>query len=129
MMEVIANSIFVNNQDQALKFYTNTLGFKLKHDIPVGGGFRWLAVTSESNPNGAELILEPNDNPIAKDYQQRLKEAGIPITMFGVENVKETYQQLYEQGIHFHTSPTKMGGIAMAIFDDTCGNLIQIIEQ
>lgn len=128
-MNIIANSIFVENQEEALQFYTNILGFEKKIDEPVGGGFRWLTLVSPNQPEGAQLVLEPNGNPIAGDYQQRLFEANIPITMFGVDNVQQTYDTLTQKGVHFTVEPTTMGSAKMAIFDDTCGNLIQIVEQ
>lgn len=128
-MNIIANSIFVDNQEEALQFYTDILGFKKKIDEPVGEGFRWLTLVSPNQPDGAQLVLEPNGNPIAGDYQQRLFEANIPITMFGVENVQQTYDALTQKGVHFTVEPTTMGSAKMAIFDDTCGKLIQIVEQ
>ena len=128
-MNIIANSIFVDNQEEALQFYTDILGFKKKIDEPVGEGFRWLTLVSPNQPDGAQLVLEPNGNPIAGDYQQRLFEANIPITMFGVENVQQTYDALTQKVVHFTVEPTTMGSAKMAIFDDTCGNLIQIVEQ
>ncbi|UDI79216.1 VOC family protein [Staphylococcus taiwanensis] len=128
-MNIIANSIFVDNQEEALQFYTDVLGFEKKIDEPVGEGFRWLTLVSPNQPEGAQLVLEPNGNPIAGDYQQRLFEANIPITMFGVDNVQQTYDTLTQKGVHFTVEPTTMGSAKMAIFDDTCGNLIQIVEQ
>ncbi|AVH46525.1 VOC family protein [Staphylococcus haemolyticus] len=128
-MNIIANSIFVDNQEEALQFYTDILGFEKKIDEPVGEGFRWLTLVSPNQPDGAQLVLEPNGNPIAGDYQQRLFEANIPITMFGVENVQQTYDALTQKGVHFTVEPTTMGSAKMAIFNDTCGNLIQIVEQ
>lgn len=128
-MNIIVNSIFVENQEEALQFYTNILGFEKKIDEPVGEGFRWLTLVSPDQPDGAQLVLEPNGNPIASDYQQRLFEANIPITMFGVDNVQQTYDSLSQKGVHFTVEPTTMGSAKMAIFDDTCGNLIQIVEQ
>ncbi|MBE7341982.1 VOC family protein [Staphylococcus haemolyticus] len=128
-MNIIANSIFVDNQEEALQFYTDILGFEKKIDEPVGEGFRWLTLVSPNQPDGAQLVLEPNGNPIASDYQQRLFEANIPITMFGVENVQQTYDALTQKGVHFTVEPTTMGSAKMAIFNDTCGNLIQIVEQ
>ncbi|MDM7862654.1 VOC family protein [Staphylococcus borealis] len=128
-MNIIANSIFVENQEEALQFYTNILGFEKKIDEPVGEGFRWLTLVSPDQPDGAQLVLEPNGNPIASDYQQRLFEANIPITMFGVDNLQQTYDTLTQKGVHFTVEPTTMGSAKMAIFDDTCGNLIQIVEQ
>lgn len=128
-MNIIANSIFVDIQEEALQFYTDILGFEKKVDEPVGEGFRWLTLVSPNQPDGAQLVLEPNGNPIAGDYQQRLFEANIPITMFGVENVQQTYDALTQKGVHFTVEPTTMGSAKMAIFNDTCGNLIQIVEQ
>lgn len=128
-MNIIANSIFVENQEEALQFYTNILSFEKKIDEPVGEGFRWLTLVSPNQPDGAQLVLEPNGNPIASDYQQRLFEANIPITMFGVDNVQQTYDSLSQKGVHFTVEPTTMGSAKMAIFDDTCGNLIQIVKQ
>lgn len=128
-MNIIANSIFVDNQEEALQFYTEVLDFEKKIDEPVGEGFRWLTLVSPNQPEGAQLVLEPNGNPIASDYQQRLFEANIPITMFGVDNVQQTYDTLTQKGVHFTVEPTTMGSAKMAIFDDTCGNLIQIVEQ
>ena len=96
-MNIIANSIFVDNQEEALHFYTDILGFEKKIDEPVGEGFRWLTLVSPNQPDGAQLVLEPNGNPIASDYQQRLFEANIPITMFGVENVQQTYDALTQK--------------------------------
>ena len=128
-MNIIANSIFVDNQEEALQFYTDILGFKKKIDEPVGEGFRWLTLVSPNQPDGAQLVLEPNGNPIAGDYQQRLFEANIPITMFGVENVQQTYDALTQKGVHFTVEPTTMSSAKMAIFNDTCGNLIQIVKQ
>lgn len=128
-MNIIANSIFVDNQEEALQFYTDILGFEKKIDEPVGEGFRWLTLVSPNQPDGAQLVLEPNGDPIASDYQQRLFEANIPITMFGVENVQQTYDALTQKGVHFTVEPTTMGSAKMAIFNDTCGNLIQIVEQ
>ncbi len=128
-MNIIANSIFVDNQEEVLHFYTDILGFEKKVDEPVGEGFRWLTLVSPNQPDGAQLVLEPNGNPIAGDYQQRLFEANIPITMFGVKNVQQTYDALTQKGVHFTVEPTTMGSAKMAIFNDTCGNLIQIVEQ
>lgn len=114
-MNIIANSIFVDNQEEVLQFYTDILGFKKKIDEPVGEGFRWLTLVSPNQPDGAQLVLEPNGNPIAGDYQQRLFRANIPITMFGVENVQQTYDALTQKGVHFTVEPTTMGSAKMAI--------------
>ncbi|WP_154838211.1 VOC family protein [Staphylococcus sp. Marseille-Q1834] len=128
-MEIIASSIFVENQEEALQFYTDILGFEKKEDEPVGEGYRWIALGSPDSSNKAQLILEPNGDPIAKDFQTRLFEAGIPITMFGVSDVHKKYERLSQKGVKFTVEPTKVGKNNMAIFDDTCGNLIQIIDK
>ena len=127
-MKIIVTSIFVQNQDKALEFYSETLGFVKKHDVPAGE-FRWITLVSPDNQGGTELVLEPNDNQAAKDYQKRLFEQGIPVTMFGVDDVRKEYDRLLKHGVKFTMEPTKMGDVTIAVFDDTCGNLIQIIQQ
>lgn len=126
-MKIIVTSIFVDDQDKALKFYTETLGFVKKHDVPAGE-FRWITVVSPDNQNGTELVLEPNDNQAAKDFQKSLFEQGIPVTMFGVDDIQKEYGRLSNLGVKFTMEPTKMGDITIAVFDDTCGNLIQIMQ-
>lgn len=121
-------SIFVEDQDKALEFYSETLGFVKKHDVPTGE-HRWITLVSQDEQEGTELLLEPNVHPAAKEYQQRLFEEGIPVTMFGVADIHKEYNELAEKGVHFTMAPTKMGDIIVAVFDDTCGNLIQIIQQ
>ncbi|MDF2922667.1 MAG: glyoxalase/bleomycin resistance protein/dihydroxybiphenyl dioxygenase [Paenibacillaceae bacterium] len=128
MLKIIVTSIFVQDQDKALAFYTETLGFITKHDIPTGK-FRWIALVSPGEEEGTELILEPNDHPAAKEYQKKLFADGIPVTMFGVADVQEEYKRLLESGVKFTMEPTKMGELTIAVFDDTCGNLIQIIQR
>lgn len=127
-MKIIVTSLFVDDQDKALNFYTETLGFVKKHDVPAGE-FRWISLVSPENQDGTELILEPNDNPAAKDYQKKLLEQGIPATMFGVTDVQREYERLLKHGVNFTMEPTKMGDNTIAVFDDNCGNLIQIIEH
>lgn len=127
-MEIIVTSLFVDDQDKALKFYTEKLGFIKKHDVPTGK-FRWITVVSPNNPEGTELLLEPNEHPAAQDYQKRIVAEGIPVTMFGVADVQKEYDRLSELGVEFTMKPTKMGNMTIAVFDDTCGNLIQIMEQ
>ncbi len=127
-MKINLYSIFVQDQDKAIKFYTEKLGFIKKHDNPVGE-FKWLTVVSPNDPNGTELSLEPNNNPIAMTYQKGLFEQGIPITSFGVEDIHKEYEKLKELGVRFTMEPTKMDQVIIAVFDDTCGNLIQIMEQ
>ncbi|MED3650049.1 VOC family protein [Heyndrickxia sporothermodurans] len=127
-MKIIVTSIFVQDQDKALKFYTETLGFIKKHDVPAGE-FRWIALVSPDGQDGTELLLEPNDNPAAKEYQEKIFSQGIPATMFGVEDVREEYNRLIKHGVKFTIEPTEMGDVTLAVFDDTCGNLIQIAQQ
>ncbi|UOQ46736.1 VOC family protein [Gracilibacillus caseinilyticus] len=127
-MDIIVTSIFVEDQDKALKFYTEALGFVKKHDVPAGEA-RWITVVSPNEQDGPELLLEPNGHPAAKEYQEKLFADGIPVTMFGVENIHEEYERLMQNGVTFTMKPTDMGDITLAVFDDTCGNLIQIIQQ
>ncbi|MED3550762.1 VOC family protein [Cytobacillus praedii] len=127
-MKIIVTSIFVDNQDKALQFYSETLGFVKKHDVPTGE-FRWITLVSPENEKGTELLLEPNNHPAAKEYQQKLFADGIPVTMFGVADIHADYKKLMEKGVKFTMEPTKMGDLTIAVFDDTCGNLIQIMQE
>ncbi|MBF0705985.1 VOC family protein [Alkalihalobacillus hwajinpoensis] len=127
-MKIIVNSIFVEDQEKALEFYTNTLGFVKNHDVPVGE-FRWLTLVSPDEQGGTELLLEPNDHPAAKEYQHKIFADGIPATMFGVADIHKEYKRLLDYGVKFTMEPTEMGVVTMAVFDDTCGNLIQIAQQ
>jgi predicted enzyme related to lactoylglutathione lyase len=128
IMNIIVTSIFVQDQDKALKFYTETLGFVKKHDVPVGE-YRWIALVSRDDQDGTELLLEPNDHPAAKEYQKKIFAEGIPATMFGVADIHKEYKRLLENGVKFTMEPTKMGEVTIAVFDDTCGNLIQIAQK
>ncbi|MGG3311200.1 VOC family protein [Paenibacillus sp. 2KB_20] len=127
-MKIIVTSIFVQDQDKALEFYTEKLGFLKKEDVPVGE-FRWITLVSTDEQDGTELLLEPNDHPAAKDYQKKIFADGIPATMFGVADIQQEYKRLVEKGVEFTMEPTKMGELAIAVFDDTCGNLIQIVQK
>ncbi|WP_339290201.1 VOC family protein [Paenibacillus sp. FSL W8-0187] len=127
-MKIIVTSIFVQDQDKALEFYTEKLGFLKKEDVPVGE-FRWITLVSTDEQDGTELLLEPNDHPAAKDYQKKIFADGIPATMFGVADIQQEYKRLVEKGVKFTMEPTKMGELAIAVFDDTCGNLIQIVQK
>lgn len=127
-MNIIVTSLFVDDQDKALKFYTDVLGFVKKHDVPAGN-FRWITVVSKDNENGMELVLEPNDNQAAQDYQNSLLQQGIPATMFGVNDIDKEYERLKSHGVEFTMEPTAAGDMKLAVFNDTCGNLIQLIEQ
>ncbi|SDB99087.1 hypothetical protein SAMN05421663_10171 [Terribacillus halophilus] len=127
-MKIVVTSIFVDDQDKALNFYTETLGFVKKHDEPAGE-FRWITLVSPDEQNGTELLLEPNNNPVAKEYQEKLFAQDIPATMFGVTDIEKEYKRLVERGVRFTTEPTEMGEVTLAVFDDTCGNYIQIVQQ
>lgn len=127
-MNIIVTSLFVEDQDQALKFYSETLGFIKKNDIPIGE-FRWISLVSPDNQQGTELVLEPNNHPAAKEFQQKIFGEGIPATMFGVEDVQKEYERLLDQGVNFTIEPTEMGNVKIAVLDDTCGNLIQIAQM
>jgi predicted enzyme related to lactoylglutathione lyase len=127
-MKIVVTSLFVEDQEKALKFYTEKLGFVKKHDVPTGE-YRWITLVSQEEQNGTELLLEPNVHPAAKEYQAKISSEGIPATMFGVEDIQKEYKRLLEKGVKFTMEPTKMGDVTIAVFDDTCGNLIQIIQQ
>ncbi|MGM8213233.1 VOC family protein [Virgibacillus sp. W0430] len=127
-MKIIVTSIFVEDQDKALKFYTETLGFVKKEDVPMGE-FRWITLVSPDEEGGIELLLEPNDHPAAKEYQKKISADGIPATMFGVEDVRKEYKRLVRHGVKFTMEPTEMDDLTIAIFEDTCGNLIQIMQR
>ena len=124
-MKITLTSVFVDDQAKALTFYTEVLGFVKKHDTPVGE-FRWLTVVSPEAPDAIELLLEPNDNPAARAFQQAIHEQGIPATSFAVEDIQAEYERMTTQGVVFRQQPTQMGPITVAVFDDTCGNLIQL---
>ncbi|WP_174616049.1 VOC family protein [Virgibacillus ihumii] len=126
-MRIKITSVFVEDQEKALKFYTEVLGFEKKMDIPAGD-FKWLTVVSPEDPDGVELLLEPNDNPAAKTFQKAIYDEGIPATSFVVDNIQEEYEHLKNLGVEFTAAPTEMSPVTFAIFDDTCGNLIQISQ-
>jgi len=124
-MKIKLTSIFVTNQNKALDFYTKTLGFVKKADIGAGK-YRWLTVVSAEEPNGPQLVLEPNENPAAKSYQESIFKQGIRTSMFFVDDIQKEYQRLKKLGVKFTMEPTKTTGSTIAVFDDTVGNLIQI---
>jgi predicted enzyme related to lactoylglutathione lyase len=124
-MRIDLTSIMVSDQDKAEKFYTEVLGFQKKVDIPVGE-FRWITVVSPEAPDGVQLVLEPNENPVGKAFQQGLYEQGIPATAFTVDNVQQEFERLKGLGVQFTMPPTTEEWGTMARFDDTVGNLIQI---
>lgn len=119
----------VADQSKAREFYTGTLGFRIKHDVEVGEGAFWLTVVSPENPDGAELLLEPLGHPAAQPFQQALYADGVPITQFAVSDVQAEFERLSGLGVRFTMEPMTVEGTTLAVFDDTCGNLIQIIEQ
>ncbi|MBG9813184.1 glyoxalase [Bacillus endophyticus] len=127
-MKIIVTSIFVQDQDKALEFYSETLGFVKKQDVPAGE-FRWITLVSPDDQDGTELLIEPNVHPAAKEYQKKIFDEGIPATMFGFTDVHKEYKRLMEQGVKFTIEPTEMGEVTLAVFDDTCGNLIQIAQK
>ena len=126
-MKIKLNSIFVENQDRALDFYTRVLGFVKRHDIPVGQ-FRWITVVSPQGNQETEVVLEPNENPAAKTYQEALFKQGIPITAFEVDDLDAEYSRLSTQNVAFTMLPTEAGTVKVARFADTCGNLIQLYQ-
>jgi predicted enzyme related to lactoylglutathione lyase len=127
-MKIKLASVFVDDQDKALKFYTEVLGFIQKTNIPMGTA-RWITVVSPEGPADIELLLEPMGFAPAKTYQRALFEAGIPLTAFAVENIEKEYERMGRLGVVFKTKPVKMGAVTIAVFDDTCGNLIQLVQK
>lgn len=126
-MKIKITSVFVEDQDKALTFYTEVLGFVKKTDMPAGD-FKWLTVVSPEEPDTVELLLEPNDNPAANTYQKAIYDEGIPTASFVVDDIQQEYERLKNLGVQFTTEPTEVGPVIFAIFDDTCGNLIQISQ-
>jgi catechol 2,3-dioxygenase-like lactoylglutathione lyase family enzyme len=126
-MRIYLTSVFVDDQAKALDFYTNVLGFQKKTDIPLGSA-SWLTVVSPEQPDGTELLLEPADHPAVTPYRKALIEDGIPATSFAVDDVQAEFDRLRSKGVRFTQEPTEMGGVTTAVFDDTCGNLIQIAQ-
>ncbi|MFA9431454.1 VOC family protein [Egicoccus sp. AB-alg2] len=124
-MRINLTSVLVDDQDKALSFYTDVLGFEKKTEIPLGE-HRWLTVVSPADPDGVELVLEPDAHPAAAPFKQALVEDGIPYTSFAVEDVQAEYERLRDHGVRFTQEPLDMGGITTAVLDDTCGNLIQL---
>jgi len=126
-MKIVVTSVFVDDQAKALEFYTNVLGFVKKSDIPMGEA-RWLTVVAPDAPDGTELLLEPDGHPAAGPFKRALVEDGIPFTSFGVDDVHAEYERLRSAGVHFTQPPVEMGPVTTAVFDDTCGNLVQIAQ-
>ena len=127
-MKIHVTSIFVDDQEKAQKFYCDVLGFKVKNDIPMGEN-RWLTVVSREDPSGTELLLEPSGHPAVPPYKDALVADGIPAHSFQVENLDAEYSRLSDLKVNFVQDPLDAGPVRMAVFDDTCGNLIQLVEM
>ena len=128
MPRINVTSVLVDDQAKALAFYTDKLGFVAKADVPVGE-FRWLTVVGANEPDGVELLLEPDAHPAAKVFKQALVEDGMPYTSFAVDDLIATHKDLETRGVRFTQAPTTMGPVMTAILDDTCGNLIQLTSR
>ena len=127
-MRINLSSIFVDDQDKSLGFYTDVLGFRKKTEIPLGE-HRWLTVVSPEDPEGTELVLEPDSHPAVKPFKAALVTDGIPFTSFAVDDITAEFERLRALGVRFTQEPVDMGPVTTAVFDDTCGNLIQIHQQ
>ena len=128
-MKIKLTSVSIDDYDKALKFYTEILGFLKKRDIPLGGGARWITVVSPEDPDGTELLLEPNaDYPAMRALKESLVKDGIPFTAFQVDEIQREYARLKKLGVEFTMEPTNMGMTTVAVFNDTCGNLIQLYQ-
>jgi catechol 2,3-dioxygenase-like lactoylglutathione lyase family enzyme len=127
-MRINLSSVLVDDQDKAERFYTEILGFRKKTEVPLGS-HRWLTVVAPDDPDGVELLLEPDEHPAAKPFKQALVNDGIPFTSFAVDDVDSEYERMTALGVSFTQPPVDMGPVKTAVFDDTCGNLIQIAAQ
>ena len=127
-MRIVLSSIFVDDQEKALRFYTERLGFVKKTEVPMGE-VRWLTVVAPSDPDGPELLLEPDTHPAVGPFKRALVEDGIPFTSFAVEDVGAEYERLRAAGVEFTQPPVAMGVVTTAVLDDTCGNLIQLAQK
>ena len=126
-MRIKLTSIMVDDQDKALRFYTEVLRFKKKHDVPVGE-YRWITVTSPEGPDDLELALEPNANPAGRKFQEAMFSQGIPLAAFEVTDIAGEFSRLTSKGVAFTRQPTEAGPVTLAVFADTCGNLIQLYQ-
>lgn len=124
-MKITVTSVLVDDQEKALRFYTEVLGFVKKRDVPLGD-YSWLTVVSPEDPNGTELLLEPDAHPAVPPFKRALVADGIPFTQFAVDDVSAEYERLVSLGVRFTQPPADMGAVTTAVLDDTCGNLIQI---
>jgi catechol 2,3-dioxygenase-like lactoylglutathione lyase family enzyme len=127
-MRINLTSVLVDDQDKALRFYTDVLGFEKRTEVPLGE-YRWLTVVSPHDPDGIELVLEPDAHPAAKVFKEALVSDGIPYTSFAVDDVAAEFARLERLGVRFTQQPAEMGPVTTAVFDDTCGNLIQIAQR
>jgi len=127
-MKIHVTSVFVDDQVKAGKFYTEVLGFEIKHNIPLGENF-WLTVVSPEDPDGTELLLEPSDHPATQPFRDAIVADGIAAHSFQVQDLDAEWKKLIERGVEFVTEPMDAGPVHMAVFDDTCGNLIQLIQM
>jgi catechol 2,3-dioxygenase-like lactoylglutathione lyase family enzyme len=128
-MMIVVTSVLVDDPAKAHRFYTDILGFQTKQNMDLGGGARWLTVVSPDAPDGVELLLEPDGHPAAKPFKEALVEDGIPYTSFGIADCPAEYERLRSLGVVFTQPPTEMGPVITAVFDDTCGNLIQMAQM
>lgn len=127
-LKIVVTSVLVDDQAKALAFYRDVLGFETKHDIPMGH-HRWLTLTAAGDLNGVELLLEPDEHPAARPFKSALQADGIPFASFGVDDIYAEHARLSAAGVRFIQPPTVMGPVTTAVFDDTCGNLIQIAQR
>ncbi len=127
-MRIVVSSIFVDDQDNALAFYTAKLGFVKKEDIPLGAA-RWLTVVAPDAPDGTELLLEPDSHPAVGPFKRALMQDGIPFASFAVDDIHAEYERLRSAGVQFTQPPVEMGPVTTAVLDDTCGNLIQLAQR
>lgn len=128
-MRIILTSVLVDDQAKAERFYTETLGFVKKHDVPLSENSRWLTVVGRNEPDSTELLLEPDGHPAAKQFKAAMIEDGIPMAQFGVDDVEAEHKRLSEAGVRFTMPPTDVGPVVVAVLDDTCGNLIQLAQM
>ena len=127
-MRIHLTSVLVDDQAKAERFYTDVLGFVVKEDVSLGA-YRWLTVVSPDDPDGTELLLEPDAHPAAKPYKAALVDDGIPLTSFAVDDLEAEFTRLSDLGVRFTQPPTSMGPVSVAVLDDTCGNLIQLMQR
>src|SRR5215471_6391237 len=128
-MKIVVSSVFVDDQNKALAFYTQKLGFVKKTEVPLGGTMRWLTVVSPDDRDGTELVLEPDSHPAVGPFKRALVQDGIPFASFAVDDVRAEYERLRAHGVVFTQPPVAMGPVTTAVLDDTCGNLIQLAQK